>query len=739
MIESINVSNVATFGEETECEDQFSLINFFYGSNGSGKTTISRVIGNQELYPTCKVTWKAGTRPTPIVYNRDFIDSNFSQAGDLKGIFTLGEENIEDITKIADLKREIDRINSNIKTHQETLNGKNNNEGKTGELKQREEEFKEKCWSQKKKHDEKLAGAFEGYRNNKENFKAKILAEHHNNQASLENLEQLIDKAKTVFGSTPIVESVVRVVNIQTLCEFESNSILSKKIIGKEDVDLAAMIGRLGNSDWVREGRGFFDVNNGKCPFCQQNTTGAFAISLAEYFDETFEADTKALKNLEADYTREVNRINDELKGIIEIPSKFLDLARLEAEKRAFDSTCALNIQSLSKKIKEPSIIISLTTIANIASNIDDIIKKANAKIADNNKIAENIIAEKSILTAQVWKYIVEKELKADIASYIKDKNALEAAISSLNGKIISLATEKDQREATLRELEKNTTSIKPTIDQINGILESFGFTSFSLAMAECGTCYKLVRADGNNAKESLSEGEKSFITFLYFYCLLKGSNSRAGITIDRVVVIDDPVSSLDSEVLFIVSSLIKHLFENIISGSGYIKQIFILTHNVYFFKEITFNVRRNKNRTALREETFWVVFKKGSASKIEKRLVNPITTSYELLWDEIRKPDRSIHSIQNTMRRILEYYFKIMGSIQFESLWDKFEGNDKIICRSLFSWIHDGSHFAHDDAFVTIDDAMVDKYLEVFRGVFEKSNHIGHYKMMMKINDDEV
>ena len=53
-----------------------------------------------------------------------------------------------------------------------------------------------------------------------------------------------------------------------------------------------------------------------------------------------------------------------------------------------------------------------------------------------------------------------------------------------------------------------------------------------------------------------MSEGEKTFVTFLYFYHLLKGSESDSGMTTDRIVVFDDPVSSLDSDVLFIVSRL---------------------------------------------------------------------------------------------------------------------------------------------------------------------------------------
>ena len=211
---------------------------------------------------------------------------------------------------------------------------------------------------------------------------------------------------------------------------------------------------------------------------------------------------------------------------------------------------------------------------------------------------------------------------------------------------------------------------------------------------------------------------------------LLKGSESETGMTNDRIVVFDDPVSSLDSDILFIVSSLIKGLFDEIRNNNGHIKQVFILTHNVYFHKEVTFNPKRTDK--ALKDETFWTVRKANQNSKVDRHASNPIRTSYELLWVEVKNTDRTNLSIQNTMRRILENYFKILGSIDFDSICDCFEGRDKLICKSLFSWVNDGSHFAHDDLYVSIDEAAIESYLNVFKQIFIKTKHEAHYKMMM-------
>ena len=204
--------------------------------------------------------------------------------------------------------------------------------------------------------------------------------------------------------------------------------------------------------------------------------------------------------------------------------------------------------------------------------------------------------------------------------------------------------------------------------------------------------------------------------------------------TSDRVVVFDDPVSSLDSNILFIVSSLIKNLFGEVRSQSGTIKQIFVLTHNVYFHKEVSFNNRRTANRK-LDDETFWTVRKANQQSKIRNHETNPIKTSYELLWNEVKNLDRDNLAIQNTLRRILENYYTILGNVDSDQICNHFQGEEKLICKSLFSWVNDGSHSAFDALYVSIDGSMVDNYLSVFKRIFKETDHIAHYKMMMGEN----
>jgi wobble nucleotide-excising tRNase len=288
-----------------------------------------------------------------------------------------------------------------------------------------------------------------------------------------------------------------------------------------------------------------------------------------------------------------------------------------------------------------------------------------------------------------------------------------------------------------ITEKEETLTSVLPTASAINAILERFGFTGFKLAEnGEAKGTYKIIRSDGSNAKKTLSEGEHNFISFLYFFHLVYGSFERSGIDKNKVVVIDDPISSLDSNVLFIITTLTKTLITDCIANKHGVKQIFIFTHNVYFYKEITFRGSRSEypsTRTA-----YWVIRKREEVSSIVKFDKNPIQTSYELLWSDLKDAENTQRvTVFNTLRRILEYYFNIIGGLDYEKCIDKFDGQDKIVCKALIASINDGSHFISDDFVMCYESDTLENYLRVFRLIFHEMGHENHYKMMMRETGD--
>ena len=268
--------------------------------------------------------------------------------------------------------------------------------------------------------------------------------------------------------------------------------------------------------------------------------------------------------------------------------------------------------------------------------------------------------------------------------------------------------------------------------------MKSYGFLNFEIVPTQEEGFYQIQREDGSIAEATLSEGEITFITFLYYLQLTKGGVTEDEVNNERVLVIDDPISSLDSNVLFVVATLIKDIIKNIKADIGNVRQLILLTHNVYFHKEVSFIDVRTKtcNKT-----NFWILRKNDKVTGLQSfEMNNPIQSSYELLWQELKSDEvKSTLTIQNIMRRIIENYFKVLGKYNDNDLILKFKTKEEQeICRSLISWINDGSHSINDDLYVELQDRTIEVYKNVFKNIFILTKNEGHYNMMMNLIEEK-
>src|SRR5690554_4006089 len=121
MLESLVIAGCATYSQEVQTLAPCKKVNFLFGANGSGKTTISRVIADPDAHPGCRLSWTNGQQLERLVYNSDFVERNISTT--IKGIFTLGEESADTIAKIDAAKRKLDEAREEIHKLENTLRG----------------------------------------------------------------------------------------------------------------------------------------------------------------------------------------------------------------------------------------------------------------------------------------------------------------------------------------------------------------------------------------------------------------------------------------------------------------------------------------------------------------------------------------------------------------------------------------------------------------------------------------
>lgn len=737
MIESIQIRNVASYDSTGVLIDQLKRVNFIYGSNGSGKTTISNFLNDEEdsRYPNCELKWQANDKLETLVYNKEFRDRNFGK-GVVDGVFTLGEATKEQIQEIEDHKKESDELKKLIIDKRKSI------ESLEGKIATEHDDFKESVWtSAYKKHEKEFKEAYTGVMQ-KVPFMNKLLKQHSENKADLLEKSVLVEKAKTLFGTIPQNLEEIASFEMKELIEAESAEIWKKRIIGKADVDIAKLIQRLNISDWVHTGKGYLEDNN-ICPFCQKETIDdSFRQQLNDFFDKEFVENTKSLKDTSTKYEEQASIIVESCKEIVKAQSELkeskLDMVKFKPLLSTLEIQISAVKELIDSKTKEPSRTVELPSVKEIVESLLELVKSANTAILDHNKMVLNYQDEKLKLVNEIWKFIVEQD-KDKLDAYTKKIKGLSDVLKKEVEENKERGKKWNELDAKIKKLNRNVTSVQPTVDEINRLLQFYGFLNFEIVPLEADpNQYQIIREDGSPAEDTLSEGEITFITFLYFVQLIKGGRTEETVNNDRVVVIDDPISSLDSSVLFVISSLIKELLKKVKNEESNIKQVIILTHNVYFHKEVSYEGLRRKGEPPF----YWILRKKGNVSNIQcYQTSNPIHSSYELLWSELRNwEDSSGITIQNVMRRILENYFSILGSKRDDYIIESFEHyEEQEICRSLLSWTNEGSHTLPDDLLIEMPDDIIEKYLEVFKGVFEKTNNFGHYQMMMKEGIEET
>lgn len=734
MIKTIKLKNCATYSSVGALIENCQKINFFYGPNGSGKSTISNFLREptNAQYSDCEIVWENDTAIDVVVYNREFRSKNFKE--NIAGVFTLGQATIEEIQALEKMKEQRVQKSEDYTARDNSLKKKIQEENNY------KSSFRDAVWDRILKPNETdFQEAFSGFRNNKERFRDEVIRRYQISHSSTETRDNLLTRARTLFAEKPEKCPIIAFnldSMIKLIADIETATIWSKVIVGNKDIPIGRLIDMLDNADWVNQGRKHLR-EDGVCPFCQKSTiTAEFREQLDAFFSGEYEQDVNLIKdfiNQYNTYIGEVQRcINTLRTSLGSYPASGIDADKLDSITELLNGYFSKNNSEMIIKEKEPGRILSLTETSSIIESIQKLVTDGNIAIAQHNKMVDNYTTERSALVSDIWTFLMN-ENEVLISGYLSDINVFSKAKQGITNGINLCKKQLDELDEKIVEAGKNITSVQPTVDEINRSLRSYGFTNFKIVPSPTQpNSYQIQRMDGTLATNTLSEGEETFISFLYFLQFAKGSVDVAKVSNRKVLVLDDPICSLDSTVLYIVSSMVKSLIKDVRDGISDVEQIFIFTHNVFFHKEASFVDGRTK---ILNDVNYWIISKDNNVSSIrsfEKN--NPIKTSYELLWQELKtNTNASLVTTQNIMRRIIENYFSILGKDVDEQIINSFDTTeDKMICRSLISWINDGSHSIPDDLYIDSYTDSIDRYKEIFKEIFIKMDHKAHYDMMM-------
>lgn len=749
-IENITL-NRATFTDVPVAD--LTFVNFFYGNNGAGKSSIAHAIEEDD-----GVVWADGKSADDydvLVYNQDFINENFVNYGDLKGVFIFGEEDIEAKKRIAELTEEKKK-----KSDAKVAAGEDYKQ-KTAGVDAALTQFQDACFSKTADIRKRFEKCMDG-KKQKRNFAEAVLGEKTPKEHDLPELERLYGVA---FDDTARAYAEFKKAGATTYGSLPGKEMLDKVIVSSSDTPFARFLKALGStaSDWVRDGHTHFSGSaGGKCPYCQQKLPANFENEIAATFDAQYQQDIRDLGQFQSTYGRETADIVRVLQTNTTDAMPSLDLRAYQEKLSLLESKFEVNRQRIAEKVKEPSKTVSLEDTDTLLLEIGAMIDGINKLIKANNDVIAAKKSSKEKCKTEIMQYLAFM-LADEVTSYKDEVARLEKEIKEITERGTLLRKEISELTREISELNKHNANTEAAIDSINKILRDSGFQGFSIRAKDgVENVYEIVRENGTVA-ENLSEGERNFIAFLYFYHRVRGSMNSEELK-EKIVVIDDPVSSMDSTALFIVSAIVREMINvcrnnteylNPQVPGDYIKQLFILTHNVYFHREVTYQQVGYYNCTS-----FYMIRKNDNVSTVklckrqnkeipsEEENYNPVQNSYAALWDELRDLHSTIPAL-NVMLRILEYYFLQLcgyeGSDLRSIVLEKKENREKFIkqvegekpdmtdyqlASSLLAYINnpngisDGLNYVED-----CEDA--EAYKRVFQMIFDALGQSQHYKMM--------
>lgn len=729
----------------------FGRYNLLYGWNWSGKTTLSRLFRALETRTTpthgqvtlsvngCDVTGDDFAQATVSVrvFNRDFMTESVFPVGggDVPPIFVVGRESVEK-------QKEVERLKTDLAQAQTEFASAWSKEEEANKT------LDKFCIDRGRVIKDTLRSAGENPYNNydKSDFSKRTEKMANNGDKETHSLsESDRDKLLSQHRATPksrVPEVSYQLPQLKELAasasELLSTTVVSEAIRSlKDDPELSA---------WVHKGLGLHqDRDAERCLFCEQTLPKDRLTALENHFSAEYE---QFLKKLDAQI-RHLEAAS-RAAAMLALPNRaelYEDLGKeyQAAEtslRRALGSTSDFLdtlVQALTDKKGRAFEHLSLSvTVPEVHSHA---VEAVNEAIRKHNLACDEFEAR----IGEARRSLEADFVAGDLDEFVKLGNAVRkfgALVSKANTQVKRLNREIEQ-------LERQIVEHRQPAEELNEDLRKYlGHDELRLGIKDTG--YTITR-NGVPA-QALSEGETTAIALLYF---LKSLQDRRFDLTNGVVVLDDPVSSLDANALYLAFGFIRERTQDA-------AQLFILTHNFTFFRQVRnwFHHLKGQNKKDIgqRPARFYMVdcAHDGSQRCSTIRALDPLleqyNSEYHYLFARIYRAAKvsteggleESYVLPNMARRLLESFLAFRQPQAAGELWKAFQvvQFDEPKKARILRFVHTHSHSSavgepeHDLSLLSEARAVVNDLLDLIRS--EDAAHFSAMEQLVAPPTDE-
>ncbi|MDF2232399.1 AAA family ATPase [Albimonas sp. CAU 1670] len=563
----------------------FRRYNLVYGFNGSGKSTLSRLFSSLQAGEvhsklpeggTFEVTLGdgkvyglpsnlTGLEQRVLVFNSDYIERNLQwAAGRAEPVFYIGAEQADAARKLTEVEGDI----AKAETSREIADAYAKASAKAFAT------FKRDRAKDVARHLH-LGGR---------RYEAPAFASDYETWKDDTNPKLSDDELKAAEDTCRLDEPMARLVPI----EFDTVSVGA---IYQEIAELCVQSLATITLDevnrfpdillWLKHGREFHEAHGlTDCLFCGNEISPDRRALLAAAMDDRvdrFIARLAAADERMRVLTETAVRLQTILPDTGELAAEYqaaYKAARDSVAKNAHNLVQQLEPlwKVLSSKRERPAAPADMTTIVPreavlvAANDLNRRLEELNGLIAAHNDAASEFAERKKAAETSIRRHFVA-DCRDDYVKIAKEANDAAANL------VAATETLADRKEAA-RELRHQIRAHGPAASAINKLIAAYlGHNELAINPVEEG--YELHR-HGTPIEGVPSEGEKTAIAISYFLSSIEADNRKLK---DVIVVVDDPVSSLDSKALNFACSLVRSRLDKA-------AQVFVMTHNLQCMNE---------------------------------------------------------------------------------------------------------------------------------------------------------